>query len=110
MTDDARLQRTLAGSTTVAMIDRARMVLLSAVAHSRTSAWVRQRRDTWIATPWTRQRLVFGVVLLIAALVHVVLMLTAGDPAGSFWLIVPALAACAGALGMFMGRERSDNR
>lgn len=110
MSEDARLQRALMGSATVAMIDRGRMVLLSALAHSRTAAWVRHYRERWTATPWRRRRLGSGIVLLVAALVHVVLMLAAGDPAGSFWLIVPALAASAGALGIAMGWQRSANR
>src|SRR5687767_13454796 len=110
MTDDARLQRALMGSATVAMIDRARVVLLSAIARSRTSAWVRQRRDTWVATPWPRRRRVSGVVLLVAAIVHVVLVIAAGDPAGWFWLIVPALAASVGVLAIVMGAERSNHR
>ena len=98
------------GSATVAMIDRARVVLLSALAHSRTSAWVRQRRDAWIATRWPRRRRVSGVVLLVAAIVHVVLVVAAGDPAGSFWLIVPALTASVGALAIVVGSQRSNNR
>lgn len=110
MTDDARLQRVLTGSATVAMVDRVRLAVRSAIAHSRSSAWLRQRRDTWIAAPWPRRRLMSGIVLLVAAGVHVALMLVAGDPAGSFWLIVPALAACIGALGIAMGWQRSNNR
>src|SRR5688500_9357174 len=103
MTDDTRLQRAVTGSAAVAKIERARLVLQSALAHTRMSASVRRRHDIWLVTPWPRQRVVSGTVLLVAALVHVVLVLAAGDPAGSFWLIVPGLAACAGALGIFMG-------
>jgi hypothetical protein len=110
MTDETRLQRAVTGSAAVATIERARLGLQSALAQSRISAWVRQRRDMWLATPWPLQRVLSGVVLLVAAVVHVVLVLAAGDPAGSFWLIMPALAACAGALGILMGRQRSANR
>src|SRR5688500_4287167 len=110
MTDDARLKRALMSSATVAMIERARTVLLSAVTRSRSAESVRQYREAWIAAPWPRRRLVSGIVLLVAAVVHVVLVRAAGDPAGWFWLIVPALAASVGVLAIVMGAERSNHR
>jgi hypothetical protein len=106
MDDRPRLRSALMTSATATTLERGRLAVTAAVRHSRAAALVAQRHAQWTAMPSHRRHFATGLMLLSSAAIHVLLNLLAGDTAGVFWLIIPALAACAGAIGVIMGSHR----
>ena len=66
-----------------------------------TSACVRMGRSLtapWLEAGWAIQRRASGALLLVAAVVHVLLILRVGVPPGWLWIMPPAVAAALGGL------------
>lgn len=80
--------------------ERARIVLLASVANSTTARCFRRLTAQWTARPWQERRLIAGVVLLVAAVTHLVLQTAATPVIGFVWLVIPAIAACIGAISL----------
>ena len=67
-------------------------------------------RGAWIGIEAAQQRLIIGIGLLVAALVHVGLVWWHEAPPSWLWLILPALATALGALlVMFASAERKEH-
>ena len=90
----------VAGSRIYATCDRARAAIVAAARRSATSAFVNRANAQWASWGWQRRRLVVGTILIVAPLTHVALQLVAADWRGSTWLLIPALAAAAGAINL----------
>ena len=84
-----------------------RAALAAALAGSVTGAAARRWRDAWVGSGSRERRSFIGVALIVAAAIHVLLELVAGNMAGPFWLIIPIVTACVGALCVAAGGTRS---
>ena len=106
--EDRQAIFTIAESSTVfRWIDRV-ITTLTRVAAS--SVAVHLVRETWSALLTGQRRLALGLVLIVAASVHVSLVAWHEVPASGLWLIVPGLAVSAGLLLVtFASMERREH-
>lgn len=95
--DETGVALVLARSTAVRSVDRIVNGLEASARTSVFAAWWLGRRTSWLnQSPVARERQI-GVFLMTAAIVHLALSMAQGHPAGWLWLVVPAVAAAAGA-------------
>ena len=87
--------------------ERLRVTLAAALDASATGAVGRRWREAWAGSALGERRAFIGVVLIAASLTHVLLEIVAGNMVGPFWLIVPIVASCVGALCVVAGGGRS---
>ena len=96
--DHSAAERYLLASASLGSIDRLTQRLESWWLESET-----RRAAIAIAEAWSREgrssrHRAVGAIFLVAVAAHVTLTMWQGAPAGSFWLLIPALAAAAGVL------------
>jgi hypothetical protein len=86
-------------SRSFAVADRARHLLRTSVANSKSAALLGRLEERWTVAPWWQRRRGGGIVLLAGAVTHAVLRIGTGEP-GYFWALIPLLAAAVGALSL----------
>jgi len=100
--------RYLRRSAIVAALDRATVALERWWRASRSGQRAAAFADALGHTPLWQQQQRIAVVLLIAAAVHVTLMMIQGPRPGWFWLIVPAMAALFGLIMIVGARSQQQ--
>lgn len=96
--DDPRVVRALESSVLLGAVSGVMHRLWHAAAHSRVAGRMAGARAEWERHRRAERRLAFGLMLLVAAATHVVLVITHGIPAGWLWIVPPGMAASLGLL------------
>jgi len=105
MTDDARVTAAIESSRLFAWLDRIVAWMWSTAAASRSGAKIASLVTWWRLLPTELFRLGLGILILTAAAVHSVLMLTLGQRESWLWPLIPAIAAAAGATLLLFSRS-----
>lgn len=108
--DDSRMSAVIQSSTVVAVIDRGVSRFRRAAATSAANAIAQRTLAWWHGLPWTGQRFLSGVTLLVAIGVHLLLRIWQEPDPGWLWLIVPGTAAAVGALLVVASRRPEAGR
>lgn len=88
----------LDNSRTLTAVDRTAAIVAEAIDRSTAAHHTRRLREAWLGFSQASRRGVIGTVLLTGVATHVGMTAWQELPAGWLWLLVPALAAGAGAL------------
>ena len=97
--DDRQLEQVIAGSRFVGAGARVLTIVGDAAASSFAVGLTKRAGHFWRTSTAQSRRFAGGGVLLTAAMVHTVLLLAQGLPAGWLWALLPGIAiALAGVL------------
>lgn len=77
----------------VTAIDRAMLRASAWWSSSETRRWMIDTRESFAYAPVAERYRAIGVMLLTAAIVHVVFTVAQGPRPGLFWMIIPGMAA-----------------
>jgi hypothetical protein len=85
--------RHVKSSVVVRTFDRFTRMLWASICGSETGRAASAARDAWGRAGWSDRYRTIGLVLIVAASVHVAATIMQGPRPGWFWLIVPALTS-----------------
>jgi hypothetical protein len=108
MTDDERVKAAIESSRIVGWLDRVVAWVWTTAAASRSGAKIAAFVEWWRVLPQNLFRLGLGTLLVTAAAVHSVVMLTLGPRESWFWTLIPAIAAAAGATLIMSSRAGTE--
>lgn len=105
--DDDRVSAVLGHSAALAIVEGGVRRFRRAVEMSQVNAIAQRVVTRWQDLAWTRQRLMSGVILLVAVGVHLGLRIWREPDPGWLWLVLPATAATIGTL-LIVGSLRPE--
>jgi hypothetical protein len=111
----ARVERSDEQAVIKVMIESVVVSWLNRLVTSTSRAWttstvVSGLRRAWMTLIPMERRLLIGLTLIVAAVVHVSLVLWSEQPPAWHWLLLPTFAAAAGALCLVFARSQPGER
>lgn len=110
VSDDPRVAGALRSSVLLGAIVGLMTAVWRSASYARSARAVAALKDRWDFADGAEQRMAIGAVLIVAAITHLALAMTAERPAGWLWLVPAAMAASLGVvLAMSARSPRAGN-